>query len=164
MFEQVHEVKYISFNEIAEINDDVITLCNRLGGQDSHFSSKRAIEGHGVLHYVSIITDHMERNWSSVLFDQSDLHVTRDGSIEDSEAILSRSHIHVRLVLPVGENPVAHETIEVERVEPELAFFVPCFVGEYQVHIVVAVSPVQCCAAGEPEIRFINQAFIATIE
>ena len=117
-----------------------------------------------MLHDVAVICDHVEGNWSSILVDQRDLHVTRDGSIEDSEAVLSRPHIQVRLVLPVGENPVTHEAIEVERIEPELAFFVPCLVGEYQIDVVVAVSPVQCGATGQPDIHTILKTFIAAIQ
>ena len=164
VLQQVHKIKDISFSEITEIHDDVITLGNRLRRQDTHFGTQRAVESNCVLHDISVIADHVERHRRTVLLDQSNLHVTRHRPIEDSEAILSRSHIHVRLVLPVGEDPVTHETIQVEGIEPELSFFIPSFVSQDQIDIVVAVTPVHRCTTGQSEIDSIFKAFITAIQ
>ena len=67
VFQNVHEIEGVAILEITEVDDDVVTLGDSLGGKNSSIGSEGAIEGDSVLHDVAVIANHMERNRISIL-------------------------------------------------------------------------------------------------
>ncbi|MNI14241.1 hypothetical protein D3C73_674940 [compost metagenome] len=186
---QVDEIQLVAGLDpvFRKVDDDVVTLGDALGGQDSvvvlHIAVgvqvHAAVERHGVFHEVAVVGDHVERHagvrqagtgrageftaGAGDFTHQRDPEIARHRSIEDAEAIAARPHVQARLVQPVDQNLIAEKAIGVERVEPQLAIGVPSLVGHYQVHIVVAVAPGQCRTAGQTQVDAVLQRFVATI-
>ncbi len=143
MLEKVHEVELGSRGKLGEVDDDVVALGNGVNGHDAALGTEGTVKGDGVFHHVAVVGDHVEGNTGAILVDQGHLDVAGNRAIKDAESVLSGSHVEVRLVLPVREQFIAHESVRVEWVEPQLPFLIPGLVGDDQVDVVVPVTPVQ---------------------
>ena len=143
MLEKVHEVELGSRSKLGEVDDDVVALGNGVNRHDAALGSEGAVKGHSMFHHVAVVGDHVEGNTGAILVDQCHLDVAGNRAIEDSESVFSGSDIEEGLVLPVREQFVAHESVRVERVEPQLSFLIPGLVGDDQVDVVIPVTPVQ---------------------
>ena len=150
--------------ELAEVDDDVITLGNRLHRQDTALRAERAIESHSVLQNVAVVRDQVERHRRAVGLHQTELEVTRHATVQETEAVLARTDFHVGLVLPVRQQLVAQEAVRLEVVEPQLAVLVPGLVAQHDVDVVVAVAPREVRTAGQAQVHTVIDRFVAAIE
>ena len=158
MLQQVDEIEAVPLLEAAEIHDDVVALRDRVGG---HLA---VLEVDRVLHDVAVVGDHVEGDRLSRLIDQGDLDVARDAAVQQAEAVAARAHLDEGLELPVHRHAVSQKTIAVEDVEIELTLVVPGLVGDQEIHVVVAIAPVECGTARETKVDTVHQSFIAAIE
>ncbi|MNJ31902.1 hypothetical protein D3C77_265540 [compost metagenome] len=141
---QVDEVDLVAGLDpvFGEIDDDVETFGDALGGQDGvvvltvaiAVQVHAAVERHCVFHDVAVVGDQVKRHTgightragrprelATIAGDfthHGKLEVARHRTIEDTQAIAARPHFQARLVLPVDQDLVAEKAIGVERVEP----------------------------------------------
>ena len=149
VLQRVHEVELRPHGILAEVDDDVEALSNRLRWQVFRLGVR---EGNGMLHDVAVVGDHVERHAHALVRHDRDLEVARDRAIEQAQAILARPHVHIGFPGPVDRHLVAEETVLVEDVEGELPLGVPGLVRDQKVHVIVAVAPVEARAARQAEI------------
>ena len=57
---------------------------------------------------------------------------------------LRRSTSKIRLIEEVNRHHVAQKTVEIEDVKEQLTVFVPGFVGEHQIDVVIQVCRIIC--------------------
>jgi hypothetical protein len=92
------------------------------------------------------------------------LEETRHRPVEDTETILSTLDFEVRFVKQVDRHAVAEKTVEVENVKEELPFFVPRFVGQHDIHVVVEIAPRFLRTAGQAQVNAVIDLLVSAIE
>ncbi len=118
-----------------------------------------AIPGNGLTRCSSDFTGVL----TSDFFDQSQFKVTRNRTIQQTEAIFTSTNIQRWLEQPVGGHHVAEETIQIEDVEPQLTFLIPGFISNYQVYVIVTVTPASGGTRREAQVNAVIDCFVTTI-
>ena len=180
VLEHVDQVQLVARGVLAEVDDDVEALGDGLDGQLARGEPAGAVHGDRVLHDVAVVGDQVERD--SVVGDpgargaghlaagalhlvhERELEVARHRAVQHPEAVAPRADVEVGVVEPVGEQVIADHPVVLERVVPELPVLVPGLAGQEQVHVVVAVAPVQGPAAGQAQVDAVIKGLIAAVD